>query len=99
MTVYAIALLSITDRETYGRYQSRFMGVMNQFKGKVLAADEKPLVVEGAWDREKVVVLSFPDEAAFREFADSPEYREIAKDRRAGSQGVVLLVKGFPGPT
>jgi hypothetical protein len=29
--------------------------------------------------------------------ADSPEYLEIAKDRKAGAQGIVLLAKGF-GP-
>jgi uncharacterized protein (DUF1330 family) len=28
-------------------------------------------------------------------WADSPEYLEIAKDRKAAAQGVVLLAKGF----
>ncbi len=95
MTVYAIAQLTITDRAAYNRYQSRFMSVMNRYKGRVLAADEHPQVVEGQWDREKLVLLSFPDEAAFREWADSPDYQEIAKDRKAGSTAVVLLVKGI----
>ena len=93
--VYAIAQLSITDRAAYDRYQAKFMGVMSRFKGRVLAADEKPLVVEGEWDREKVVLLSFPDEVAFREWAESPEYLEIAKDRKAGSEAVILLVKAI----
>jgi uncharacterized protein (DUF1330 family) len=93
--VYAIAQLTITDRAIYDRYQAKFMGVMKKFQGRVLAADEKPLVVEGQWDREKVVLLSFPDEKAFREWAESPEYQEIAKERRAGSQAVILLVKGI----
>jgi uncharacterized protein (DUF1330 family) len=95
MTVYAIAQLTITDRAAYNRYQSRFMSVMNRYKGRVLAADEHPQVVEGQWDREKLVLLSFPDEAAFREWADSPDYQEIAKDRKAGSTAVVLLVRGI----
>lgn len=95
--VYAIAQLTITDRTAYQRYQDRFMGVMKRFKGRVLAADEHPQVVEGSWDREKVVLLSFPDEGTFREWAESPEYEEIAKDRRAGANAVVLLVKGVPG--
>jgi len=95
MAVYAIAQLTITDRATYDRYQQRFMGVMKRFKGQVLAADENPQVVEGSWDRQKVVLLSFPDEAAFREWAESPEYLEIAKDRKAGSDAVILLVKGI----
>ena len=92
--VYAIAQLTITDRAAYDRYQQRFMGVMKRFRGRLLAADEHPQVVEGSWDREKVVVLEFPDEPAFREWAESPDYREIAKDRHAGSNAVVLLVKG-----
>lgn len=95
--VYAIAQLTITDRAAYGRYVQRFMGVMKQFKGRVLVSDEHPQVIEGTWDRDKVVVLEFPDEPAFREWAESPEYREISKDRFAGSNAVVLLVKGL-GP-
>jgi uncharacterized protein (DUF1330 family) len=71
------------------------MGVMKRFQGRVLAADERPKVIEGKWDRDKVVLLSFPDEKAFREWADSPEYQEISKDRKAGSEAVVLLVKGI----
>jgi len=71
------------------------MGVMAKFQGRVLAADEKPQVVEGVWDREKVVLLSFPDEGAFHEWVESPEYVEIARDRKAGSDAVVLLVKGI----
>jgi len=59
------------------------------------AADEKPAIVEGAWDRDKLVLISFPDEAAFHAWADSPEYLEISKDRKAGAQAIVLLAKGF----
>ena len=95
MAVYAIAQLTITDRAAYKRYQARFMSVMNRFEGRLLAADENPVVVEGTWDREKVVLLSFPDEAAFRKWLESPDYQEIAKDRRAGSNAVALLVKGI----
>ncbi|HUO90901.1 MAG TPA: DUF1330 domain-containing protein [Rhizomicrobium sp.] len=97
MTVYVIAQLRFTDRARYDRYQAAFMEVFQRFSGRLLAADEAPKVVEGEWDREKVVMMAFPDEAAFREFADSPAYREISRDRVAGSDGVVLLVQGIPG--
>ena len=94
MAVYAIAMFSITDRAVYGRYQAQFMGVLNRYKGTVLAADEHPVVVEGNWDQDKVVMLSFANEADFREFMDSPEYQEISKDRRAATNGFVVLVRG-----
>jgi uncharacterized protein (DUF1330 family) len=95
MTVYVIAQLKFTNRAAYDRYQARFMDVFRQFKGRLLAADEQPTVVEGTWDREKVVLMSFPDEAAFHEWSQSPAYQHISKDRLAGADSVVLLVKGF----
>jgi uncharacterized protein (DUF1330 family) len=95
LTVYVIAQLKMTDRAAYDRYQARFFDVFKKFQGRLLSADEKPAVVEGAWDRDKLVLMSFPDEAAFRAWADSPEYLEIAKDRQAGTDGIVLLAKGF----
>ena len=95
MSVYAIAQLWIHDPVTYGRYLSRFMEVFKNYKGRVLAADESPLTIEGSWDGDKVVLLSFPDEASFREWADSPDYLEIAKERIAAAKAVIVLVKGI----
>ena len=95
MTVYAIAQLRFTDRTAYDRYQARFMDVFRQYRGTLLAADERPQVVEGRWDREKVVLMSFPDEAEFRSWSESPQYQSISKDRAAGADSVVLLVKGL----
>ena len=95
MSVYVIAQISITDRAAYDRYQAKFPGVFRKFEGELLAADENPEIIEGEWSREKVVLMRFPDKASFEAWAFSPEYREIAEDRRAGSEGVFLLVKSF----
>ena len=95
MSVYAIAQLWIHDPVAYGRYVSRFMEIFKKYKGRVLVADENPAIVEGAWDGNKVVVVSFPDEASFREWAESPDYLEIAEDRKAGAKSVIVLVKGI----
>jgi uncharacterized protein (DUF1330 family) len=95
VTVYAIAQLRFIDRAAYDRYQARFMDVFRRHRGTLLAADESPEVIEGHWDRDKVVLMSFPDEAAFRLWSESPEYQEISKDRRVGADTVVLLAKGL----
>jgi len=95
MSVYAIAQLWIHDPATYGRYLERFMDVFRKYKGRVLAADESPAVFEGPWDGDKIVVLSFPDEASFRDWAEAPEYQEIAKDRKAGAKSVIVMAHGI----
>jgi uncharacterized protein (DUF1330 family) len=95
MTVYTIAQLKFTDIGAYRRYQKAFPAVFAKFNAKVLAADEAPRVLEGEWPRDKVVILAFPDEAEAQRFNASPEYAEIAKDRKAGADAVVLMVRGF----
>jgi uncharacterized protein (DUF1330 family) len=54
-------------------------------------------VIEGESDLDKVVVMSFPDEQSFRDWAESPDYQRISEDRRAGAETVVLLVQAIRG--
>ena len=96
MTVYVIAQLKFTDRDAYNRYQAAFMEVFQRYSGTLLAADGAPQITEGEWDRDKVVLMSFPDEPAFRDWAESPDYQRISEDRRAGADTVVLLVQALP---
>jgi uncharacterized protein (DUF1330 family) len=98
MRVYPIAQLWIHDPAAYGRYARRFMEVFEKFQGRVLVADENPLIIEGVSDVDKVVVVSFPDEASFRDWIESPDYLEIAEDRKAGATSIIELVKGIPTP-
>jgi uncharacterized protein (DUF1330 family) len=93
--IYTIAQLKFTDIAAYRRYQKAFPAVFAKFNAKVLVADEAPVVLEGDWPRDKVVILAFPDEAEAGRFAASTQYREIAKDRKAGADAVVLMVRGF----
>ena len=99
MTVYVIVQLKIFDRAAYDRYQARFFDVLKKFAGRLLSADEDPAILEGAWDRDKLVLMSFPDEAAFQSWANSPEYLEISKDRKAGRRRHRLAGEGIRAGT
>jgi uncharacterized protein (DUF1330 family) len=99
MTVYLVAQLAFTNVEAYRRYQAKFMDVFRKFDGRLLAADEHPKIGEGHWGKDKIVIMSFPDEGACLRFANSAEYQEISKDRRAGADTVSLIVKGIPAVT
>jgi uncharacterized protein (DUF1330 family) len=98
VTVYAIAQLIIHDRERYDRYASAFMPIITKYGGRLLAADEAPLPVEGEWNRQKLVLMEFPDRDTFQAWANSPEYVEISKDRQAGADTVTVLVRGLRLP-
>jgi uncharacterized protein (DUF1330 family) len=95
MPVFVIAQLKFTHRETYNRYQARFMEVFKQFDGRLLVADEHPEILEGDWGRDKVVMMWFPDASAATRCLNSPEYLAIATDRKNGADTVALMVKEF----
>ena len=99
MSVYIIAQLKFKQRELYDRYQSRFFGVFKNFNGKLLVADEHPVVLEGEWPRDKVVIMEFPDAESAARFQDSPEYQAIAVDRKAGADAIVMTVRGLKMPS
>jgi uncharacterized protein (DUF1330 family) len=95
MTVYVVAQIRIHDRVRYDAYAAAFMPVLIQHGGRLLAADEAPEVLEGDWSGQKLNIIAFADEQAARRWMESKEYRAIAADRLAASEGVVLLAQGF----
>ena len=95
MTTYVLAQLTIRDRARYDRYAARFLDVLSGFRGRLLAADEAPRLLEGEWPHEKVVLIEFEDAAEAERWASSPRYREIAVDREAATVATVLAVTGL----
>lgn len=98
MTVYVIAQLKFTHEASYRKYQARFFDVFKDSGGRLLAADEKPVVLDGEWTRDKVVMMSFADEQQAQAFLNSPGYKEISRDRIAGADTIGLLVHGLSSP-
>lgn len=80
--VHVVASLTLHDRERHQRYTSGFMAVLRQ-------------VVEGRWERDKVVLRSFADRGAYEAWAGSEAQQRIARDRIAATEGPVLRVRGI----
>lgn len=95
MSCYVLAQLTFKDLPAYRRYQAEFADVMRQFKGRLLVADEAPRPLDGNWRADKIVLIWFPHEAAYAEWAASAAYQRIAVDRIAGADTRSLLLRGF----
>ena len=95
MTVYVLAQLQFTDVERYREYQDAFGTVFALSGAKLLCADEAPLLLEGDWVGDKVVLMEFLDESRAMAWLQSPEYQQISEDRKAGARTTALLLKGL----
>ncbi len=96
MSVYLVGRVMVTDRTRYERYAAAFDPVLRQYGGRLLAADEHPEALEGEWDGRKLVLLAFESREAALTWANSADYREIAQDRVAGADVIVVMAEGYP---
>lgn len=99
MSVYVIAQLRFTDVSAYRRYQQAFPAVFDRHRGRLLVADEAPVLPEGSPKPDKVVVLEFADEADAARLLHDPEYQHIGLNRKAGAEVFAVMVRGTPPGT
>lgn len=94
MTCYFLARITIHDPAGYARYLEGTDAPLARFGARVLAVDEAPQVLEGAWPCTRTVLIAFPDETTGRAWYDSPEYREIAPLRFRSATTDAVFLKG-----
>ena len=93
MAVYLIAQITIHDRAEYSRYEAGFMPVFEKYEGRLLAVDEDPEVLEGAWNCTRTVLIEFPTREDALAWAGSAEYQELARHRWAASTANVAMIR------
>ena len=95
MSVCIIARFNIHDRSEYDKYSAGFLEVFEKFDGKMLSVDEDPMVLAGAWDDTRSVIIEFPSKESALAWLTSDDYQAIAKHRNAGSTANSVLVEGL----
>lgn len=94
MSAYFVALIDIDDRDRYARYLDGFDAVFARYGGEVVAVEDAPRSLEGEWPTGRTVLIRFPDEAELRRWYDSPEYQELAAQRRAAARCRIAAITG-----
>jgi uncharacterized protein (DUF1330 family) len=95
MSALFIAISKITDRDQLNQYLAGAPASMAGRSVEVLAFTETAETIEGEAPGGRVVVLRFPDQAAAKEWYDSPEYQAVVQLRLAGTEGFSVLCDGM----
>lgn len=94
MPTYFIAASTVVDADQLAAYEAAAGATLAGRDIKLLAFSREAKAIEGSSPGERLVLLEFPDEAAFREWYDSPEYQAVLPQRLAGTSGFAVLVDG-----
>ena len=90
MTSYFVAQIKIHDWDEYEKYLEKYDNVFDKFKGKVIAVDAKPTLLEGKWPYSRTVIIKFPNENEALRWYNSKEYRELVQHRHKASDALFL---------
>ena len=95
MSVYAVATITIHDRERYAQYEEGFLEIFARYQGEIAAVSDDAEMLEGEKDFTRLVLARFPDRAALMAWYESPEYQELAQHRFASSDAQIAVIPGF----
>ena len=94
MSYYFVSYIKINDQDEYQKYVNEVDEVSAKYRGKYLALDDSPRVLEGNWKYSRTVIIEFNDEADFNEWYNSEDYQRILKLRLNASECDTILIKG-----
>ncbi len=96
--VYLVVNLKIEDTAPYREYEKGFFPLLKKHGGSFITYDDNPITLEGISPREdRMIIFTFPSEAAAQGWYDDPEYQALSEKRRAGTRLEFLtMVHGLP---
>jgi uncharacterized protein (DUF1330 family) len=85
----------IENRGLLDQCVAKAIPTIESHRGRVVAFDEQPEVIEGPIEHTRTVILEFPSMTAFHAWYNSPEYQKIPPLRLKSVQGTLIVAHGF----
>lgn len=93
MSVQALALITVTNREILAKYREAAGEALAKHGGKVLAGDPSPVILEAAGDvPDLTALLSFPSMEAAKGWREDPALADIHALRNAGGRSTIIVL-------
>ncbi len=95
MSAYLIGDITVHDPEQYGEYVKRVPALVDKHGGNYLVRGGNPILLEGTWQPQRVIVLRFPDARSAQALLDDPDYAPVKTIRQRAAQTNLVLVEGI----
>lgn len=90
VTVYALNLFDVADRDEYLAYSKRSVAEVARYGGRVVALGKYADTVAGeVAPRQVLILVEWPDRAAFDGYCDDPGLADLHAHRENGTSSYV----------
>lgn len=95
--VYYIAEIEVNNLEAYTKeYAPKAQALIKQHGGKILAAGQQVVAIEGAPPKQRVAVQQWDSMEKIKAWRDSKEYKEIRKTGDKYAKFRAFAIEGLP---
>jgi len=95
MSAFIIADTKIENPEEYENYKVQAKQIAEKFGGIYRArGGELDILEDDLWHPTRIVIIEFPDMEKARAFANSDEYKPVAKIRQANAKCTLFILDG-----
>ena len=98
MSAYVIVEIAIHDKEKYREYIQLAPPSIALYSGKYIARGGKTITLEGNWEPERMVILSFPSVKKAQDWWHSEEYASAKAIRHQTATTKMIILEGLAEP-
>jgi uncharacterized protein (DUF1330 family) len=94
MSAYILAMVEITDPESFEDYRQRVPAVIAAYGGRYLVRGGAIRELEGQKPASRLVILEFADMARLEAFYNSADYQALVAIRQRAATSALLAIEG-----
>ena len=96
MTAYLVLDLTVNDLADFLPYVQAIPAFIVKHGGRYASKGADPVVIEGDWSPQRLVILEFPSRSHVQAFLGDPDAQELFARRHRSTTSRLVLVDGEP---
>lgn len=96
MTSYLVLDLTVNDLRDFLPYVDAIPPFIAKHGGRYVSKGADPVVLEGDWSPQRLVILEFPSRSRARAFLADPEAQDLFARRHRSTTSRLVMVDGEP---
>ncbi|PZQ56345.1 MAG: DUF1330 domain-containing protein [Phenylobacterium zucineum] len=96
MTAYLVLDLTVNDLREFLPYVAAIPAFIARHGGRYASKGAEPVVMEGDWAPQRLVILEFPSREHARAFLADPEAQALFARRHRSTTSRLVMVDGEP---
>jgi uncharacterized protein (DUF1330 family) len=94
MKAYLVLDFSVTNVRGFMPYIDAIPAFIDKHGGRYIVRGAEPMVMEGDWAPERMVILEFPSTENARAFLNDPDAQPLFRVRHTTTDSKLVLVEG-----